>query len=83
MLTDGSALVVWLERAAKGGEIKARRVRPDGSRDQAITVAESNVARASGFPQMVRAGDEIIFAWTDPGTPSRVRTKVGRLVAAR
>ncbi|MEK6324903.1 MAG: hypothetical protein AABN33_24945 [Acidobacteriota bacterium] len=79
MLADGSALVSWLERTAKGGEVKVRRIRPDGSRYQAITVAESSAARASGFPQMSRAGNEIIFAWTDPGTPSRVRTAVGRL----
>lgn len=79
ILTDGSALVSWLERTAKGGEVKVRRVKPDGSRDQATTVAESSTARVSGFPQMARAGDEIVFAWTDPGTPSRVRTAVGRL----
>ena len=83
MLTDGSALVSWLERIAKGGEVKVRRVRPDGSRDEAITVAESSAARASGFPQMARARDEIIFAWTDPGTPSRVRTAVGRLASEK
>jgi hypothetical protein len=83
MLTDGSAVVSWLERIAKGGEVKVRRVRPDSSHDQAITVAESSAARSSGFPQMARAGDEIIFAWTDSGTPSRVRTAVGRLAAGR
>lgn len=77
-LADGSALVSWLERTAKGGEVKVRRVRSDGSRDEAITIAESGVARASGFPQMTRAGNEIIFAWTEPGTPSRVRTAVAR-----
>ena len=79
LLTDGSALVSWLERTSKGGEVKVRRVRPDGSRDHAVTVAESTAARASGFPQIVRAGNEIIFAWTGPGTPSRVRTALGRL----
>jgi hypothetical protein len=73
MLGDGSALVCWLERTAKGGEIKARRVRPDGSRDQALTIAVAGVARATGFPRMTRAGDEIIFAWTDASSPSRVR----------
>lgn len=83
VLGDGSALVSWLERTAKGGQVKVRRVRPDGSRDESTTVAESSAARSSGFPQMARAGDEIIFAWTDPGTPSRVRTAVGRLIAAR
>ena len=83
MLADGSALVSWLERTAKGGEVKVRLLRPDGSRGQSLTVAESSAARVSGFPQMARAGNEIIFAWTDPGTPSRVRTALGRLVTGR
>ena len=83
MLSDGSALVSWLERTTKGGEVKVRLVKPDGSRGQAITVAESGVSRVSGFPQMARSGDEIVFAWTDPGTPSRVRTAVGRVVPGR
>jgi hypothetical protein len=83
MLTDGSALVSWLERTSKGGEVKVRRIKPDGSRDAAITVAESSAARSSGFPQMVLAGEEIVFAWTDPSTPSRVRTAVGRFGAGR
>jgi hypothetical protein len=73
LLGDGSALVCWLERTAKGGEIKVRRVRPDGSRDQALTVAVAGVARATGFPRMTRAGEEIIFAWTDASSPSHVR----------
>lgn len=83
MLADGSALVSWLERTTKGGEVKVRRMSPDGSRHQAMTVAESSGARASGFPQMALAGDEIIFAWTDPSTPSKVRTAVGKLVAVK
>lgn len=83
MLTDGSALVSWLERTGKSGEVKVRRIRPDGSRDEAMTVAESNAARSSGFPQMARAGNEIIFAWTDPGSPSRVRTAAGRFVRGK
>ena len=73
LLGDGSALVCWLERTAKGGEIKVRRVRHDGSRDQALTVAVAGVARATGFPRMTRAGEEIIFAWTDASSPSHVR----------
>lgn len=83
VLANGSALVSWLERTAKGGEVKVRRVRPDGSRDEATTVAEASAARSSGFPQMARAGDQVIFAWTDPGTPLRVRTAVARLGTGR
>jgi hypothetical protein len=83
MLADGSALVSWLERTVRGGEVKVRLLRPDGSRGPSFTVTESSAARASGFPRMVRRGDEIIFAWTDPATPSRVRTAVGRVTAGR
>lgn len=76
ILPNGSALVVWMERAEKGAEIRARLIRPDGSRDGSITVARSSAARASGFPRVARAGNDIVFAWTEPGNPSRVRTAV-------
>jgi hypothetical protein len=83
MLADGAALVVWLERTAKGAEIRARRISADGSRDQAMIVAESSTARTSGFPQVVYAGDEIFFAWTETGSTSRVRTASMKLTASR
>jgi hypothetical protein len=73
LLTDGAALVVWLERGAKGGIIKARRVASAGARAQSFVVADTSAARSSGFPRIARAGDDVIFAWTDASTPSRVR----------
>lgn len=79
LLRDGSAMICWLERTSNGGAIKARRVRADGTRDNAITIADTSVARASGFPRMARAGDEIVFAWTDASKPSRVRAAVMKL----
>ena len=66
LLADGSALVCWLEKLPGGGEVRIRRVRPDGKRDQAIVVSASGTARSNGFPQMVRVGDELVFAWTGP-----------------
>lgn len=83
LLADGSALVSWLERTAKGGDVKVRRIRPDGSRDQPITIADSSAARVSGFPQMARAGNEVVLAWTQPGTPTRVHTGVIRLAGKK
>lgn len=76
MLPDGSALVSWIERTDKGGEIKMRRVRPDGTRSESLTAGESTSLRATGVPQMVRAGNEVVFAWTQPGSPSQVRVAV-------
>ena len=64
MLANGRALVCWLEKLPGGCEVRVRRVRPDGKRDQAITVAPSGTARSNGFPQMARVADEIVFAWT-------------------
>lgn len=70
LLDDGSALVVWLEKLSDGGAVRVRRIHPDGKRDEAITVAPSGTARSNGFPQMVRTGNTLIFAWTS----SRVLT---------
>jgi hypothetical protein len=64
LLDDGSALVSWIERAKGGAEVRVRRVHPDGRRGDAITVAPSGAARSSGFPQMIRARDRIVFSWT-------------------
>ena len=63
LLDDGGALVCWLGSCPKVAP-RVRRVRPDGKLDEAVTVAPSGTARSNGFPQMVRAGGELIFAWT-------------------
>lgn len=76
----GRALVSWLERVGDdGAEVRIRAVSRDGSRSQAMVVANSAAARSSGFPRMVRSGDEIIFAWTQPGDTARVRMASARL----
>jgi hypothetical protein len=64
LLKDGSALVCWLEKLANGGEIRVRRVTREGKPTASITVAPSGTARSSGFPQMIRSGNSIVFAWT-------------------
>jgi len=83
LLPDGSALVVWLGGDVAGGEIKARRVRADGSIGPAAVIAKTDVSRSSGFPRVARRGNEVHFAWTEFGTPSRVRTAVTEISASR
>lgn len=74
MLDAHSALVVWLERAAgDGAEVRARRVAMDGTMDAPWTVAMTQSSRSSGFPRMVKAGDELLFAWTLLGEGGGVR----------
>jgi hypothetical protein len=82
LLSDGSALVSWIERT--GGDtaaVRVRRVRPDGRAGPAVTIATSSAARASGFPRMAISGETAFFAWTVPGRPSSV--EVAQLPVAR
>lgn len=64
MLDKEKAVVSWME----GSTIKAVSVHADGTKDQRVTIAESSDSRSSGFPQMTKAGDQLIFAWTDSKT---------------
>ena len=71
---DGAALVSWIERT--GGDaasIRVRRVERSGRAGAPTTIATSSAARASGFPRMVIARDDAIFAWTAAGRPSEVK----------
>lgn len=61
MLDNVSAMVSWME----GAVIKAARVYKDGRKDSSIVISSSSESRSSGFPQMTRSGNHIIFAWTD------------------
>lgn len=61
LLDEQTAVVSWME----GTEIKAAKVRSDGTKEPSITIATSSESRSSGFPQMTKAGDKLIFAWTD------------------
>jgi hypothetical protein len=73
LLPDGSALVCWMSGNVEGGAIKVRRVRSDGTLGPPAVLAQTDISRSSGFPRMARLGDEVHFAWTEFGKPSRVR----------
>ncbi|CAN5427903.1 hypothetical protein BH09BAC3_BH09BAC3_06700 [soil metagenome] len=61
MLGEGEAVVSWME----GSTIKAAKVTSDGVKYTSLTIASSSDSRSSGFPQMTRSDDRLIFAWTD------------------
>ena len=61
MLDKDNAMVSWME----GAEIKAVKVNRDGTKENSFTIAASSDARSSGFPQMTKSGNKLIFAWTD------------------
>ncbi|MBY0493871.1 MAG: glycoside hydrolase [Cyanobacteria bacterium] len=74
LLDDGSAAATWIEFAGGKAQFKMRRVTAAGERSSAVTVSGLAASRASGYPRMARAGNELMFAWTESGTPSRVST---------
>jgi hypothetical protein len=81
LLPGGDALVGWLEARGKETLFEVRRVASDGSAGPAMTVARTAAARASGFPRIARMGERLIFAWTEPGKPSHVRTAIARVAS--
>jgi hypothetical protein len=76
LLKDGSALVCWLAGTPEGGAIKVRRVQTNGTVGPPSVIAQTDISRSSGFPRMALLGDEVHFAWTEFGKPSKVRTAV-------
>ena len=76
MLPDGSALVCWLSGNAEGGAINVRRVQANGTLGPTTLIAKTDISRSSGFPRMAVLGNDVYFAWTEFGTPSKVRTAV-------
>lgn len=78
-LSDGSAVVSWIERVGDGdAELRVRRVDPDGRAHASSVVAGASAQRAGGFPQMLLHGGRLLFAWTDVSADGgqRVRTAV-------
>jgi hypothetical protein len=75
MLEDGSAIVQWIERLEPGAEVRMRRVAGAGQRGPATRVATIAADRASGYPRVVAAGNELVFAWT----AKQVKTAVASL----
>jgi len=61
MLDKDNAMVSWME----GTDVKAVKVDRNGSTGTPIVIATSSESRSSGFPQMTKAGNDLIFAWTD------------------
>jgi hypothetical protein len=84
LLRDGNALVSWIERTrGDTAAVMARRVSPGGARGTPVSIAASSAARASGFPRMILAREHAIFAWTEPGRPSRVRVARAKVADLR
>ncbi|MEO5897322.1 MAG: sialidase family protein [Vicinamibacterales bacterium] len=76
LLADGSALAGYIEFADQKAQFRVRRIKADGSRSEASSVAAVAGNRSSGYPRMALHGGELVFAWTDRESGSQVKTAV-------
>lgn len=74
-IADGLAVISWLDELDKGiAALKIRTVARNGELGEPQEIALTGNQRSSGFPHMLRAGDDLLFAWTETGEQSRVLT---------
>ncbi len=66
LLPDGGAVLTWLESGPQAAEVRARRIPLAGPPSRSWLVTPTAEARSSGFPRLLRLGDELLFAWTVP-----------------
>ncbi len=73
-MSDGSALISWLEPMGENVVLQVAQVYVDGTHDAPVTVTNTSAERQSGFPQLEVVGDEVYVTWTDlDGEKSEVK----------
>ncbi len=63
-LFEDFAIVSWLEKIGEKAEIKLAQVFSNKEKPKTITLSKSSTSRRSGFPQIEKTEDKLIFAWT-------------------
>jgi hypothetical protein len=79
LLADGRALVSWLATAGEAAAIRVQPFTGAGPAGPAVEVATANVARSSGFPQLLEVPGGLLFAWTETRPDPAVRTAFAAL----
>jgi hypothetical protein len=65
LMPDGSAVASWIEFAEQRAQLRVRRVLRSGARSAPVTVSNVAGSRASGFPRVAAAGNDLVLAWTE------------------
>ena len=83
LLENGDAAVSWLCRVPGDGAVPClRRVAADGSRGPIRTLNAGGTVPALSVPQLARAGDDLVMAWT-LGAGGVTRIASARFAAAQ
>jgi hypothetical protein len=78
-LFEKFAMISWLEQVGESAEIKLAQVFPNKEKTKKVTLTKSSTSRQSGFPQIGKTEDKIIFAWTVfDGKKSTIKTAFWR-----
>jgi hypothetical protein len=75
-LLGDAAVVTWLGRAERGGEVLARSVSRSGKLGDIVTVASTGADRTSGFPRVATYQGKTYVAWTESTSrqgPTRIQ----------
>jgi len=70
LMEDSIAMVSWIEKE----EIKLISVSKKGEKGKPVTISKISSKRSSGFPQMTREGNSLIFAWTEDSDTTLIKT---------
>jgi hypothetical protein len=77
LLRGGDALVAWFEGKGSDVKLEVRRVGAAGTLGAPLTVAHTT--QRAGRPRLEVLEGRAVLAWTEPGTPSQVRTAIGQI----
>ncbi len=69
LLTDRSALVLWIGVENRMNAIMVAHVTADAGVGNVSTVVFPKSTAFTGMPQMARSGDDVVIAWVDGGHP--------------
>lgn len=73
MLDDSSALVSWVEWTEAGEVLFVCRAVPEVGCGAPHPIMVNKAGASINFPRMVKNGDDIYIAWTQPGQNSSIR----------
>lgn len=80
---ESAAVVGWLARSGNRAAVSLRRVTADGEQGETLVLGTTGSSRASGFPRMVRRGDELVVAWRDTTSKPRLRVAIVKIADLR
>ncbi len=72
---EGRLVVSWLHEEKEFAEWRLARVDPAGQVVDVHALGRASASRSSGFGQIARDRDGILFAWTEPGDVPRVAVR--------